>query len=261
LSVTRAKWSKWKGGRDMDKRKARAILSLHRADDIAYDKRFAEAKELAAGDPELARWWAEDQGLDDAISRKLAAVAVPADLKAQLLSRAMPHPLPARSWRGPSLLAAAAIVALAVLFGLWHGPFKSAPSLADFRDEMVSFISLRPSLGLETRDLTQINVFLEKSGAPSGFDIPEPLRRLQPVGCRSLRFRGEDVALICFKRGGGQVAHLFVVKRAAIRGVGAEAHFATQGDWTSAAWRKGDYVYLLALQGDQSSAEKYISNA
>jgi hypothetical protein len=244
----------------MDKREAREILGLHRADDTAHDKRFAEAKELASGDPELARWWAEDQELDDAISTKLAAVAMPDDLKARLMSRATPLPLSRRSWRRPALLAAAAAIALAVLFGFWRGSFKSTQSLADFRDEMVSFIKLRPSLSLETRDLTQINDFLEKSGAPSGFDIPGPLRRLQPVGCRSLRFRGEDVALICFKRGGGQIAHLFVVKRAAIRGIRAETHFATQGDWTSAAWRKGDYVYLLALQGDQSSAEKYISD-
>ncbi|HZE57880.1 MAG TPA: hypothetical protein VE031_08500 [Chthoniobacterales bacterium] len=152
------------------------------------------------------------------------------------------------------------VVALAVLFGSWRGPFKPAASLADYRDEMVSFISLKPTLGLETSDLTRINDFLAKSGAPSQLELPPPLRRLEPVGCRTLRFRGQDVALVCFRRESGKTAHLFVVNRAALRGLRAKPQFAVQGEWTTATWIKGDHVYLLTVQGDQSTTEKYISD-
>ena len=245
----------------MDRREARSILSLHRADEPVNDERLAQAKELAAKDPELARWWAEDREIDDAIATQLAAVSVPADLKARLMSRAKPLVTPQSRWRSPAVLAVAAIVVLAVFFGLWKGPLKPAASLADYRAEMVSFFSVWQPLDLQTNNLTDINRFLAKSGAPSGFDIPQPLRDLEPIGCTKLRFRGEDVAVICFKRGNGKIAHLFVINRRAIQGVGPSPNFANQGNWATAAWVKGDCDYLLTVQGDQREAAKLVGNS
>jgi len=245
----------------MDRREARSILSLHRADEPVNDERLAQAKELAAKDPELARWWAEDQEIDDAIAAQLAAVSVPADLKGRLMSRAKPLVTPQSRWRRPALLAVAAIVVLAVFFGLWKGPLKPAASLADYRAEMVRFFSVWQPLDLETNNLTDINRFLAESGAPSGFDIPQPLRDLEPVGCTKLRFRGEDVAVICFKRGNGKIAHLFVINRKAIHGVDPSPNFANQGSWATAAWVRGDCDYLLTVQGDQREAAKLIGNS
>jgi hypothetical protein len=245
----------------MDRREARSILSLHRANEPVNDERLAQAKELAAKDPELARWWVADQEVDDAIAAQLASVPVPADLKARVISSAKPPATPQSRWRRPALLAAAAIVVLAVLFGVWKRPFKPAASLADYRAEMVRFFSVWQPLDLETNNLTDINKFLANSGAPSGFDIPQPLRDLEPIGCTKLRFRGEDVAVICFKRGNGKVAHLFVINRKAIHGVGPSPSFANQGDWTTAAWVKGDCDYLLTVQGDQREAANLLGNS
>jgi hypothetical protein len=244
----------------MDRREARSILSLHRANEPVNDERFAQAKELAAKDPELARWWVEDQEIDDAIATQLASVPVPADLKARITSRAKPPAMPRFRWR-PALLAAAAILVLGLLFGLWKRPFTPRASLADYRAEMVRFFSVRQPLNLETNNLTDINEFLAKSGTPSGFEIPQPLRDLEPIGCTKLRFRGEDVAVICFKRGNGKIAHLFVINREAIRGVGPSPNFVNQGSWATAAWVKGDCDYLLTVQGDQREAAKLIGNS
>lgn len=245
----------------MDRREARSILSLHRANEPVNDERFAQAKELAAKDLELARWWVEDQEIDDAIATQLASVPVPEDLKARITSRAKSPAMPQSRWRRPALLAAAAILMLAVLFGLWKRPFKPPASLADYRAEMVRFFSVWQPLDLETNNLNDINEFLAKSGAPSEFDIPQPLRDLEPIGCTKLRFRGEDVAVICFKRGNGKVAHLFVINRKAIQGVGPSPNFANQGNWATAAWVKGDCDYLLTVQGDQREAAKLIGNS
>jgi hypothetical protein len=245
----------------MDRREARSILSLHRTDEPVNDERFAQAKELAAIDPELARWWVADQEVDDAIATQLASVPVPAELKARVISHAEPQAAPQSRWRRSALFAAAAIVVLAVLFGLWKRPFKPAASLTDYRAEMVRFFNVWQPLDLETNNLTDINRFLAKSGAPSGFDIPQPLRDLEPIGCTKLRFRGEDVAVICFKRGNGKVAHLFVINRKAIQGVGPSPTFANQASWATAAWVKGDCDYLLTVQGDQREAAKLIGNS
>lgn len=245
----------------MDNLEARSLLSAHRAGESVDDARFAEAEQHAAADPDLARWWSAERELDRAIGAKLASIPVPVNLRQRLTSRVVPLPVPSRSWRRAALLAAAAIIALAALFGLWRGPFQPATSLADYRDEMVSFIKVTPSLELETSELTRITDFLEKSGAPAQLKIPESLRKLDPVGCRTLRFRGHDVALICFKRGGGRVAHLLVVDRAAVRGVRPQPEYATQGEWATAAWSEAGRDYLLAVQGDQDTAKKFISDS
>src|SRR5215203_1334435 len=91
LSRTGAKWFRFRRSKRMDSREAHAFLSLHRPGDEASDPRFTEALEQVAADPEQARWWREEQDLDRAIAAKLAAV-----------------------------------IALAVLFGSWHGPFQPA---------------------------------------------------------------------------------------------------------------------------------------
>lgn len=246
----------------MDSREARSFLGLHRVGDAASDPRFRDAEAQASTDPELAAWWNDEQELDRAIAAKLAAAPVPAALKARLASPAVPRALPQRTWQRAALLAAAVIVALAVLFGSWRGPFQPAASLADYRDEMVGFIKVTPSLELETSDMTRIKGFLEKSGAPSQFEMPVALRKLDPIGCRTLRFRGHDVALICFKRGNGGIAHLLVLDRTTLNGLHGKApQYAAQGEWATAAWSDAGRLYLLAVQGDEGTAERFMSDS
>jgi len=74
------------------------------------DERFAEAKELAAKDPELAQWWTEDQAIDDTITEKLASIPVPARLRTRLISTAMPRVARRGHWGRSVVLAAAALV-------------------------------------------------------------------------------------------------------------------------------------------------------
>lgn len=247
----------------MDKQEARALLSVHRANENVGDPRFAAVEEIAAGDPELTRWWAEDQDIDRAITARLAAAAVPADLEARLASHsAVTSPVPQRPWRRSVVLAAAAMIALAVVFNFWRGSFQPAASLADYRDEMVSFIKTTPSLEMETDKLDRISQFLETSGAPSQLEIPKALRELAPVGCRVLRFRGNDVTLICFRRTDGHIAHLFVVRRGALpRLPDAPQYAAAEDGWITAAWNGGDYDYLVAVQGDRATAEKLTADS
>jgi hypothetical protein len=245
----------------MDKREAPAFLSLYRAGENADDPRFAEAEAIAAADPELARWWAQEQELDDAIASKLAAVPVPADLKARLLNaRTTLLQATRRSWQLPAFLAAAAIMMVAALFGLGRGTFRPINSLAEYRDEMLSFVKVDPPLELETNDFTRINEFLRRASAPSDPKMPQALQKLAPVGCRVLRFRGHDVTLICFKREDGRIAHLFIIDRSVLPGLRSLPQFTTQGEWETAAWANGNRAYLLALQGDQRAAEKFMTD-
>ncbi len=249
----------------MDKREAKSLLSVYRKGEAALDPRFAEAEKLAASDPELADWWQGEEKVDRAIAAKFAAVPVPAELRAQLLARQTSTPLPIpRSWPRAALLMAASIVAAAVLFSSWRGPFRPAASLADYRNEMVSFVKLTPPpLELETHDLTRIDQYLANAGAPAQIEIPQALRNMNPVGCRVLRFRGHNVALICFKRDDGRLLHLLVMTNNAFRGLPEKSQpsYAAEGKWMTAAWREGDMAYLLAGEGDERKLREYLQSS
>jgi hypothetical protein len=237
----------------------RGILSVHRGHESeAIDPRFAEARGKAESNSGLTQWWEREKEVDRLIGAKLASVAVPADLKARLISQQKIAPLRPR-WTRAALLAAACLIALAVFYGSWRGPFQPAVSLADYRDEMVGFIRVDPSLEMKSPDMAQVTSWLQGKKAPSQLALPKKLQGLESIGCRILRFRGHDVALICFKRKEGSLLHLFVVNRDALPGAGkfGDPQIAPQGDWMTAAWREGDMIYLMAAQGDRQAIESY----
>lgn len=246
----------------MDKDEVRRILSACRSEETA-DPQFAEALRATARDQELSRWWAEEQIFDQAIARKVQNMPVAGELKARLLQMAPPLTPLGRSWARTITLLAASIAVAAVLFGSWRGPFQPAISLAEYQDEMVSFVRLPVALALESNDLPQLLDRVRKEGGPANISTPPKLRQLEAKGCRTLRFRGHDVALICFKRPDGRTAHLFVLGNLALPGLApARARtYAAQGEWMSAAWSENGQTYLLALQGGQSALEKYFSSS
>lgn len=267
LRAMAAKSCRWRETNLMDNREARSILSAHRAGEPALDDaRLQEALRQMEGDPELARWWGEEQELDRIIAAKLANVPVPAGLKERI---ARPLPVEARSniiqpgWSRGLLLAAASIVALAVLFSSWRGPFQPASSLADYRDEMVSFVKVAPSLELESSDMARLKTFLAKANAPAQFTVPNNLQKYDPAGCRVLRFRGHDVTLVCFKIGGDRLAHLFVTDPKFIRtgGRATAPNFADEDGWMTATWTEDGQTYLLAVKGDRAAAEKFLGTS
>ena len=73
----------------MNNEEAKLILQAYRpGGQDANDPRFREALEQAQRDPELARWFANEQALDSRISAKVqAAIKPPAHLKSQLLAQ------------------------------------------------------------------------------------------------------------------------------------------------------------------------------
>lgn len=242
----------------------RRILNVHRGNDSELvDPRFVEARQKAESDPALRQWWTQEKELDRMIGAKLGSVPVPADLKARLVSRQNVVGTPRRSWTRAALLAAACLIALAVLFGSWRGPFQPAVSLADYRDEMVGFIKVDPALEMKSPELAKVTDWLQKNRAPSQITLPKNLQRLEPIGCRTLRFRGRDVALICFKRKEGSLLHLFVIDRAALPEIAKHNGplISAQTNWMTAAWAEGDQVYLMALQGDRQTIESYLADA
>lgn len=246
----------------MGNSETRARLGLwRRPQDGADDPQLSAAHERSEQDAALRQWWEAERKLDRTIGEKLHAAPVPPDLREQILaSRKVVRHYGFR-WGRALAYAAAAIAVLAVLFSSWRGPFQPNDSLADYRDEMVGFIRIAPSLAMETGDLDRIQSWLAGKGNFTALQVPEPLQKMEPVGCRTLRFRARDVALICFRREKDSLVHLFVVDRSAFPRMrsGEKPVMGQSAGWQTAAWENGGKVYLLTAQGDEKLLRHYLA--
>ena len=247
----------------MEKDRVQSILSVYRpGDQDEADPFFAEAKAELARDPELARWFEQEQAFDRAISEKLADLVAPFGLKTRILASATPVATRQWSWTARLSLAAAALILLAQIVGLWHTQSQKTRTLAHYQQEMVSFIKLDPPLEVESHDLAKMQTWLGQENAPSRMNLPPRLAALQPVGCRVLWFRDHKVTLLCFQRGGDNLAHLFVIDRAALPKLkpGAKPVFAGEGEWMTASWAKEDHAYMLVTRGDRDTLLRYLND-
>jgi hypothetical protein len=168
-------------------------------------------------------------------------------------------PRPRMTWFPGILLAGAAVVAVAFLF-MWTNVARPGASLADYRDEMLSFARVDPTLEMQSTQLSDLVNWLETSHGMSGVLIPAKVKTMEPVGCRVLRFRQHDVGLICFRRTNGKLLHLFVIDRIAFPHLPSKdrPEFSSHGEWMTAAWIDGEHAYLLAVQGDQTQMESFL---
>jgi hypothetical protein len=248
----------------MNKDEIRKILAIVRpGGQDAADPLVASAKESAQRDPELARWFEEQQEFDRKFAEAVGEIPVPLGLQTRIMATVSERVRQRSIWPRRIGWAAAAIAVLVALFSSSRALFPPVVSLADFRGEMISFIKLVPPLELESRELERIQTWLSRTDAPADVSVPPGLSALEPVGCRVLFFRGQKVTLICFRRGGTKLVHLLVLDHLALQSLhsGGAPVFAQEGEWMTAAWRGKGRIYLLAAQGDRALLERYLQKS
>jgi hypothetical protein len=249
----------------MTEGEARLILQSYRPGlDEPNDPQFAGALRMLNENPELARWWAEEQAFDQAIATQLAAVPEPFGLKTRILARAVtPQRFRFARWMVGLAGAAALLFLLGQVADLWRNSRTASGALPDYANEMVSFIKMPPPLELMSSDLNTIERFVSRKNAILPADMPPRLAALDPVGCRILAFRGHDVTLICFKRDNGGLAHLFTVSQSVLPSIkpGDPVAFARAGEWMTATWSENDRVYMIAVQGGEAAARRFLPDA
>src|SRR5471030_253843 len=77
----------------MDDKEARLILQAYRPNDADRDdSQFAAALKEVSRNPELARWFGEEQEFDRAMAAQLAAVPAPFGLKTRILAQGATPP-------------------------------------------------------------------------------------------------------------------------------------------------------------------------
>lgn len=251
----------------MNNQEARLILQAYRPDgQDASDPLFAEALEQVRRDPELQKWFAQQNSLDVRVQALLeVAIPVPRRLKSDLLAlQKISRPSPWwPGWFHPMKLAAAATVVLLLgLAALFLFPQKQA-QLASFQATMAHFSAQEQEhVTFESHDLAKIQQWLQGQGAETKFELPTVLRRGIPQGCRLVNWNGHEATMVCFMLDNGEHMDLFVMDHADLPDFpenGAPQYAKADGLMT-AAWADGGKIYLLTGR-NRMVLQKIFQNA
>jgi hypothetical protein len=233
----------------MNRDEAQFILRAYRANgEDARDPQFKEAMGLVRNDPELARWFADEQALDAAIAERIHSIPSPSHLTTQLLlARKVIRPRP--WWGKPAWTAAAASVALLISAAALLLLRKSGETnFASFRGTMIeASLDTKRHLDVTGLDADELKQWLIEHRGHPGFSLPPGLADKGIKGCKVLDWHGHRVTLLCLKFGGKHV-DVFVVAEADLPGLrlGAAPVFASERGMTTATWGRDGKIYFLA---------------
>jgi hypothetical protein len=246
----------------MNREEAQFILGAYRPNsEDAHDPQFQEALALARIDPELGRWFAEQQALDRAFAAKIRGRLVPADLKAQLLLARTTVRRKAW-WRRPVWLAAAACLAIAFVAA---GSFlrqraDATPDFAAFRGAMTAVASdMSDHVDVWGLDTEGYRKWLAERRGASDFVLPAALADKGIAACKIVAWQGHQITMLCLKFGGRHV-DVFVVNAADLPGVslGSTPAFFDDTGATTAAWRRDGNIYLVASTMPKSDLQPFL---
>jgi hypothetical protein len=249
----------------VDNREAKFILSAYRpAGQDANDTRFSDALEQARHDPLLQRWFEESVAFDAVMTEKLRGVPVSRELRESILAGAKVSRLPRWTNRVRKWAIAAALI-LSVTLGnlIWHGTRPA--QLGGWQKAAIGVISSlvrnESSFDAQSRDAGDLVGWLRANHAPAVQNLPGSLGKLATLGCKTFSWNGTPVSVICFMRPDGGLVHLVTtnVTGATAVAVKAKPMLVRQGDWTTATWREGDKIYMLALEGSPEQLRLYVS--
>jgi hypothetical protein len=247
----------------MDNQEAKFILNAYRpGGQDADDPRFAEALEQARRDPVLERWFSESIAFDTSVTKRLCAIEVPVDLRESILA-GVKVSRPLRSsfikWS-----VAAALVSMAILGSLiWREtrPAHLAGWQSQALDVISSLVRQESSFDAQSHKADELLAWLRANHAPAAQKLPSTLEKLESLGCKTFSWDRTPVSVICFMRPDGGLIHL--VSTAATPATNhvekVKPTLVRQGNWTTATWREGDRIYMLALEGSPDQLRPYVS--
>jgi hypothetical protein len=248
----------------MDNHEAKFILSAYRpGGQDADDPRFSNALAQARRDPALGRWFNDSIAFDRAVTEKLCAAEVPSGLRESILAGGKVS-LPAR-WTKPFVTwPTAAVLALLAIAGSLLLRESARPSLAGWQTNALSIISSvvkgESRFDFQAHSATELVNWLSANHAPVAQKIPGRLAGLHSLGCKIFSWNGIPASVICFLREDGGLVHLVVTRASKVSRAGTprDPHIVVHGPWTTATWREGDKICMIALEGSRDQLRSFL---
>lgn len=235
------------------------------------DGAIREALAQLPADAELAVWFARSQALDAAVSRQLAGVKAPDGLRGRILAGARVNAR-RNEWRRHLWIAAAAIVMAGAAVWMLENYFSAASegggalaaaTLREYRDEVASVYAGMHQTGFELdhsdADVAKVKQWLAEHGAPADAVLRAGLTDALPFGCKIVEWRGRKVSMMCFGKNDDE-AHLFVVSRDAIRGLGGieAGRVERVGGFEIIAWQDERRAYVMVGDSPKTDLKPFL---
>ena len=118
----------------------------------------------------------------------------------------------------------------------------------------------REPLQLTSGDLASIQGWISENSIHKNVELPRSLTAGSGVGCRVMDWKGESVALACFRLRGGKVAHLLVIDRKSLLespdpGV---QYVASLEGMNTAAWSGEAKTFLLVSSASKATLQDLL---
>ena len=240
----------------MDQEEAKHLLECYRPSGLdGGDPQFQEALALTRRDPELQRWFASQQDLSIALSKKLQEIPVPKDLKTKILTERIDHQTPRQHYFGrPLAIAAIVLILLTPLAYLANRFQPSRPTTyAALKQDMGNYLSGFYVLEKMSHDLDDLQTYLQSQHGLTRYDVPEALAQHPSIGCKIIEWHGQEIALICFVVE-GEVVHLFAMDAVNFND-GPNTlvpEFEQVNEWATLTWTDAPKHYLVSTRGDEA---------
>jgi hypothetical protein len=242
----------------MDRDQAKEILLHYRPGrEDATDPQVVEAMALVGHDPELARWFEQQQRADEAIRARLRETRVPDDLKRRILAEQKVVRVDF-GWRKPMVLAAAAAILLLGAISGWIY-WRETTGWNAYRAEMVHYVSSSYNMYIKANNFDELRQVLAQRQWPTDFIVPDHLQTVTVLGGGAMQWKGHKVALACMKQNNRNL-WLFVIEKTGLRNAPdtETPRLEMIEDMPTAAWSQGGNAYLLTAQADEAFLKKYL---
>ncbi len=246
----------------MTPEKAKLLLSGTRPGDEEIARRsdnseLCEAFDLLESDGALRAWYEEECAFDDAIGRKMKAIAIPDGLRESLAEAAVPArttSFPMMTW----LAAAAAVLLIGVFFLMQQNGRGTELASLDQKggtygclcEGVTEFANGKFELAHFANDLSDLNEWVTQQSAPGLRELPDKIAQLDGMGCTIVNWGPHKVSMFCMKKGDteGSVVHLFVIDRSAVAKLPDIEKLNRPGKTNgleTVAWEDDRHLYLL----------------
>jgi hypothetical protein len=215
--------------------------------DDAQEPAVARALVAVRRNPNLHRWFTEQEAVHTAIREQFRQLPVPHGLHDRILAEGrLSQEKPVRRIFGGRWLAAAAIALLLGVMAIWDRT-PAQPEWDDFRGRMVRTVLREYRMDIHTNNMHEVRAYLQRQGAPADYRLPASLEAVPLAGGGRLTWQDQPVAMVCFDQGEGGWLYLFVIERDALPDPPHGApQFARVNRLMTASWSVDTKAYLLA---------------
>jgi hypothetical protein len=231
---------------------AKFVLHAYRPNGAdARDPIFRAALEQATRDPELGAWLKEQRAFDSLIAGKLAEFQPPATLYS-----------PKRRFTLRPLLALAAVLVLsgAILLPSYLESRSRSKLIEQFQRANLTMLSSTPvpQLDLVTDEFSRTQEYLAEMKAPCIPFLPGSLLVLPTAGCKTLRWKGQELSLTCFRLPSGELLHVFVIGEKAFRSINIGDGFEEMDGWHFKCKRIDGMLLMFVSRAPMNEMKQFI---